>query len=307
VTRGDPRELQRPWGRRSPQGSWYFAEMAEKQLWDYTLGGHFVLPRRSSWPNFFSRLVARLQWNPDAIDLAPDVSAWPELTDERRGRLTTLLAGFCVAEDAVAEHLTPYADVAREATLTSHESLMAWVFFLQRRDEQRHAKFFDRVVEEVLGLAGETPDERRAAAREHVPAAFRELFEERLPAMAEELADGRTGLDRGVSLYHMLLEGVVFDAGQQALLDELDDDVLPGVLEGVDRVARDERWHVGFGLRCLIETRPSAEVVDDLLQHAEEVADAWGEVVPAALRERSARKVLHRLHVAGIIRAAAPA
>ena len=27
---------------------------------------------RSSWPNFFSRLVARLQWDPAAIDLAPD-------------------------------------------------------------------------------------------------------------------------------------------------------------------------------------------------------------------------------------------
>ena len=27
---------------------------------------------RSFWPNFFSRIVARLQWNPMAIDLAPD-------------------------------------------------------------------------------------------------------------------------------------------------------------------------------------------------------------------------------------------
>ena len=67
---------------------------------------------------------------------------------------------------------------------------------------------------------------------QHVPAAFLELFEERLPAMAEELAEGRTGTDRGVSLYHMLLEGVVFDAGQQALLDDLADDALPGVLRG---------------------------------------------------------------------------
>jgi ribonucleoside-diphosphate reductase beta chain len=125
--------------------------------------------------------------------------------------------------------------------------------------------------------------------------------------MAEELAEGKTGLDRGVSLYHMLLEGVVFDAGQEALLDDLEDDVLPGIREGIERVARDERWHVGFGLRCLIETRPSEEAVDDLLRHAEAVAHAWGDVVPVAIRERSARKVLHRLHVAGIIRAAAPA
>ena len=281
--------------------------MAERQLWERVVAGHFILPKRSYWPNFFSRRVARLQWNPAAIDLEPDARAWPALPAERRDRLTALLAGFCVAEDAVAETLTPFAQAAREAELPSQESLMAWVFFLQRRDEQRHARFFDRVGEEVMGLAGESPEERRAAAREHVPSAFLELFEERLPAMAGELAAGKTGLDRGVSLYHMLLEGVVFDAGQKALLDDLEDDALPGIREGIERVARDERWHVGFGLRCLIETRPTADAVDDLLGRAEEVAEVWGDAVPAAIRQRSARKVLHRLHVAGIIRAAAPA
>jgi len=116
--------------------------------------------------------------------------------------------------------------------------------------------------------------------------------------MAAELAAGRTGLGQGVSLYHMLLEGVVFDAGQQALLDDLADGTLPGVREGIERVERDERWHVGFGLRCLIETEPSREVLGDLLQRAAEVAAVWGDAVPAATREHSARKVAHRLHVA---------
>jgi ribonucleoside-diphosphate reductase beta chain len=158
--------------------------MAERQLWDRVVGGHFVLAKRSFWPNFFSRIVARLQWNPEAIDLTRDARAWPELAAGRRDRLTTLLAGFCVAEDAVAEQLTPFADAAREATLKSQESLMAWVFFLQRRDEQRHARLFDRIGAEVLGLAGDTPAERRASARAHVPPAMLELFEERLPTVA---------------------------------------------------------------------------------------------------------------------------
>ena len=48
----------------------------------------------------------------------------------------------------------------------------------------------------------------------------------------------------------MLLEGVVFDVGQYALLDDLADGALPGVREGIERVERDERWHVGFGLRA---------------------------------------------------------
>jgi ribonucleoside-diphosphate reductase beta chain len=275
--------------------------MGDRPPWERVVGGHFVLAKRSLWPNFFSRLVASLQWNPMAIDLTGDARAWPELAPERRRRLTTLLAGFCVGEEAVAEHLTPFADAAREATLASQESLMAWVFFLQRRDEQRHARLFDRIAAEVLGLAGATPAERRAEARAHVPAAFRELFEVRLPAMADELAAGHTGLAEGVGLYHMLLEGVVFDAGQRALLDDLADGSLPGVREGVERVERDERWHVGFGLRCLIETQPSADVLADLVQRADEAAAAWGDAVPAAVREESAHKVAHRLHVSGLI------
>jgi ribonucleoside-diphosphate reductase beta chain len=275
--------------------------MGDQQLWERVVGGHFVLAKRSFWPNFFSRIVARLQWNPMAIDLTRDARAWPGLTAERRGRLTTLLAGFCVAEEAVAEQLTPFADAAREATLTSQESLMAWVFFLQRRDEERHALLFDRIAAEVLGLPGANPTERRAAARAHVPAAMLELFEERLPAMAAELAAGQTGLAEGVSLYHMLLEGVVFDAGQHALLDDLADGALPGVREGVERIERDERWHVGFGLRCLIEAKRSQDLVDGLVARAEAAAAAWGDAVPAAIREESAHKVAHRLHVAGLI------
>jgi ribonucleoside-diphosphate reductase beta chain len=275
--------------------------MGERQLWERVVAGHFVLAKRSFWPNFFSQVVARLQWNPMAIDLAPDGRAWPDLPAERRDTLRTLLAGFCVAEDAVAQQLEPFADAARAATLASQESLMAWVFFLQRRDEQRHAKLFDRIGAEVLELPGDTPEERRAAAREYVPPAMLELFEERLPALAAELAAGRTGLSEGVSLYHMLLEGVVFDAGQHALLDDLADGALPGVREGIERVERDERWHVGFGLRCLVETRPSAEILGALLERAEEAALTWGGAVPASTCATSARKVAHRLHVAGLI------
>jgi ribonucleoside-diphosphate reductase beta chain len=275
--------------------------MGDQPLWERVVGGHFVLAKRSFWPNFFSQIVARLQWNPMTIDLTADARAWPELPAERRDRLLTLLAGFCVAEDAVAEQLTPFADAARKAKLASQESLMAWVFFLQRRDEQRHAKLFDRIGAEVLGLPGATPAERRAAARAHVTPAMLELFEVRLPATAAELAAGRTALSEGVSLYHMLLEGVVFDAGQHALLDDLADGALPGVREGVERVERDERWHIGFGLRCLIETQPSADVLDDLLERAEEAAAAWGDAVPDATWAHSAHKVEHRLRVAGLI------
>jgi ribonucleoside-diphosphate reductase beta chain len=129
----------------------------------------------------------------------------------------------------------------------------------------------------------------------------------RLPQMAAELAAARTGLGEGVSLYHMVLEGIIFDAGQRALLDDLADGVLPGVREGVRRIELDERWHIGFGLRCLIETEPLPDLLDDLLARAEEAATAWGDAVPAATRERVAHICAHRLSAAGLIEAHAPA
>jgi hypothetical protein len=138
----------------------------------------------------FSEIVARLQWDAAAIDLAPDGRAWPGLPAARHRRLTTLLAGFRVAEDAVAEQLAPFGDATAD-------TLAMWVFFLQRRDEERHALFFDRIAAEVLGLPGATLAERRAAARPHVPAAVLELFEVWLPALAAELAARRTGLGAG--------------------------------------------------------------------------------------------------------------
>src|SRR5919202_1480793 len=48
------------------------------------------------------------------------------------------LGRFCVAEDAVSEHIAPFGDAAKGISMASEESVVAWVFFLQRRDEARH-------------------------------------------------------------------------------------------------------------------------------------------------------------------------
>jgi ribonucleoside-diphosphate reductase beta chain len=251
-----------------------------------------IFPRLAT----YSQIVAKLQWDPTAIDLTEDARAFRELPAERRRRLTTLLAGFRVAEDAVAEHLTPFADVAEHV-----DTMMMWIFFLQRRDEDRHAVFFDRVAAEVLQLSGGTADERRAAAREHVPSELLELFEVRLPAVAAELAEGRTDLLEGVRLYHMVLEGAVFSAGQRALLDDLEDGALPGIREGVAHVELDERWHVGFGVRCLTEARDPEVLLDHVLSRATVAAAAWGDAVPAATRESAVALCRRRLSIAGLV------
>jgi ribonucleoside-diphosphate reductase beta chain len=102
--------------------------------------------------------------------------------------------------------------------------------------------------------------------------------------MAAEMAEGRVGLTDGMALYHMTLEGMVLSAGQRALLRELEDGALPGVREGVYRVELDERWHIGFGLRCLIDANPDPDLIDAILARADEAAAAWGDAIPEHIR-----------------------
>jgi ribonucleoside-diphosphate reductase beta chain len=260
-----------------------------KQDWDYAFDPATGLRRRqeevagrilpsSRWPNFFSRVVAKLQWDEQRLDLAPDAETFAAFSDERRERLTKLLAGFRIADDAVSVNLEPFGPAA-------NNSLIAWVVFLQKRDEQRHARFFDRVAAEVLQLPGETKEERGAAAREIAPPGIVDLFQSELPAMSAEMADGRADLSDGMALYHMTLEGMVLSAGQRALLEDLDDGSLPGVREGVYHVELDERWHIGFGLRCLIDRQPSSDLLDAIMARAEEAAAAWGDALPDHIRE----------------------
>jgi ribonucleoside-diphosphate reductase beta chain len=277
--------------------------MADRQDWDLAFDPATGRSRRqeevtsgrmlpsSRWPNFFPRVVAKLQWDDAAIDLAPDAEAFREMPDERRDRLTKLLAGFRIADDAVSVHLEPFGPAA-------NNSLVAWVMYLQRRDEQRHARFFDRVAAEVLKLPGETKDERGAAARELAPAGIIELFEEQLPTMSAEMAAGAIGFSEGLGLYHMTLEGMVLSAGQRALLEDLADGAMPGVRKGVYHVELDERWHIGFGLRCLLDKQPSTELLDAIMARAEDAAAAWGDALPDEIRDMIVPMARRRLRYA---------
>jgi ribonucleoside-diphosphate reductase beta chain len=268
---------------------WYRPAMAERQDWDYAFDPATGMRRRqeevqgrilpsSRWPNFFSRVVAKLQWDEQRIDLAPDAEAFRAMPDERRERLTKILAGFRVADDAVSTNLEPFGPAA-------NNSLIAWVVFLQKRDEKRHARFFDRVAAEVLELPGETKEDRDASAAELAPPGILKLFREELPAMSAAMEDGDADLSDGMALYHMSLEGMVLSAGQRALLEDLEDGAMPGVREGVYHVELDERWHIGFGLRCLIDRKPSHELIDAIMGRAEECAAAWGDAIPEHIRE----------------------
>ena len=123
------------------------------------------------------------------------------------------------------------------------------------------------------------------------------LFEERLPATALSLAQDREGLTAAVGLYHMVLEGVVLLAGQNAMLDTLGrvSIGLPGVRRGVELVLRDERWHMGFGTRLVQSAKLSRDELEALLALGQAAAGAWGDLVSPGAAERAVRMHQRRL------------
>jgi ribonucleoside-diphosphate reductase beta chain len=250
----------------------------------------------------FLRIAELLQWDAAAVDLAADCDAWPKLDDASKGRVLGLIAGFCLGEAAVAGQLSPF-----QAAASSDR--MAACFRAQAIDEQRHASFFDQVAGEVAGVPGGDPAVRADALRGLLGSEFVALFDERLPATAQRLADDREGLAYAVGLYHMVLEGVVFLAGQHALFEALDrlPVTLPGLRRGLELVLRDERWHIGFGARCLQDTRLSTGEIEGLLEEGQAAAEAWEQLVSPERVAAAALLHRRRLRAAGLIRQAVAA
>ena len=242
----------------------------------------------------FVILAETLQWDETTIDFASDKAAWPTLDDTERARVLGLIAGFCIAESAVSGHLGSFQAAASDDWVAS-------CFRAQARDEHRHARFFDRVAAEVATIPGADIAARQDVLRTLISPELVTLFEERLPDTARRLAEDREGLTAAVGLYHMVLEGVVLLAGQNALLDTLErlSVGLPGVRRGVELVLRDERWHIGFGTRLVQGSGIGQEEVEAILALGQAASGAWGDLVSPGAAERAVHMHRNRLRTVG--------
>jgi ribonucleoside-diphosphate reductase beta chain len=225
----------------------------------------------------FDHLIAaaqRLQWDERTIDLTADRGRVAALRPGERALLTELVAGFWVAERAVASELEPFI----AAAATGGPAAARAAFARQARDEARHARFFARVADEVLALGAD--DAIRAAAG----APVRELFESELPSAARALAADDARMPDAVGLYHLVLEGIVFAVGQQALSELCAaDGGLPGIADGIARIQGDERWHIGLGVLHLQRLGSTGDPAL-LAQRAGRASAAWGPAIATPQR-----------------------
>jgi hypothetical protein len=198
----------------------------------------------------YADLYARWErgnWRATEIDFSQDKVDWEErMTPEQRRGALWLYTLFFHGEDAVADDLSPYIDAA---PLEEQKYFLA----TQQVDEARHAVFFSRFMNEVVGLGDGTTGGTLAATADQLSWGHKMVFA-RLGRMADELRRDRSPrqLAAAVTLYHLIVEGTLAQPGQhmiEASLERLD--LLPGFRAGMANVALDEQRHIAFGVRLL--------------------------------------------------------
>lgn len=204
----------------------------------------------------FYRKAVEDGWNPADVPMEDDVEPLAELHRDHPGVARLLkgaLAKFGAGEEAVTEDLAPLAVALEE---TEDQMFVA----TQIADEAVHTEFFHRYWRRAVN-----PAERQAGRPTTdpgddawFPGEYHELFDRMETAMHELLDDaGRRARARAISHYHLAVEGVLAQAGYWWLNQNYGEEstlpTLPGLMEGVEHVRRDESRHVGFGATKLEE------------------------------------------------------
>lgn len=194
------------------------------------------------------------QWSIQELDFAQDVVHWRAMTGFLEGvrvELQWAFTLFFLGEQAVTDTLAPLVHAAPDEPCR--------IFLAtQLADEARHAVFFSRFFEEVVGLPGGL-SEALPALKQRVVGAYRAIFDEDLLEATEAVR-----LDPGdyakwveaITVYHLMVEGMLALTGQKFLLRALRElGVLPAFYRGFTAVARDESRHISFGVGVLAAAR----------------------------------------------------
>src|SRR3954452_13450148 len=209
-------------------------------------------------------LWERQQWQTQELDFTRDREDWHErISPEERFQRMYGLSSFFIGEQKVAEELGP---IMRAAPTEDQKIFLC----TQIADEARHVRFFERFYREVGVLEADGLSEMLAETSAHLNDNFSRLFDEMLQKRTDRLSDepeDTEPLVEAVTLYHMVIEGMLALTGQHFIISYNEDvGTLPGFVEGFNNVARDEHRHVAFGARFLREMAQTDERYRDAIQ-----------------------------------------
>ncbi len=194
-------------------------------------------------------LWERQQWRVQDIDFTQDRIDWHErIPAEERFQRMYGLSSFFTGEQRVAAELGPIMRACPDED-------MRLFLCTQIADEARHVAFFDRFYAEVGVLSSDDLAGRLAETSSHLNESFGVLFDDMLRRRVDRLAREPEDLEtlvETVTLYHMVIEGMLALTGQHFIIDYNESvGTLPGFVEGFNNIARDEHRHVAFGARFL--------------------------------------------------------
>jgi 1,2-phenylacetyl-CoA epoxidase catalytic subunit len=206
-------------------------------------------------------------WRAMELDFSEDRKGWDSLNDIQRKSALWIYSMFFYGEDAVADGLSPYIEAAPKEE-------QKYFLATQQVDEARHAVFFHRFFQEVIGVEGDI-----ATGLEFTESqlgwGYRNVFR-RLEQMVEELHHDRSlpKFAQAITLYHMVIEATMAQPGQHYIEDFFAKaGTMPGFSAGMEKVSRDEQRHIGFGVKVLSE----------LFQESEECKEAVAELLREVL------------------------
>ena len=177
-------------------------------------------------------LWEKQQWLTQDLDFTQDRVDWHErIPEEERFQRMYGLSSFFIGEQKVADELGP---IMRAAPTEAQRIFLS----TQIADEARHVRFFDRFFSEVGVLEGaDDLAQRLDALDEHLNDAFRTLFDDLLKSRVDRLGQepgDRDALVEAVTLYHMVIEGMLALTGQHFIIDYNERvGTLPGIRRGL--------------------------------------------------------------------------
>ncbi|HKW69424.1 MAG TPA: R2-like ligand-binding oxidase [Candidatus Dormibacteraeota bacterium] len=211
--------------------------------------------RGLDWDSIPMRLFQKAKrlgtWDPQAIDFTEDGADWAAFDDVERDFLLRTLALFQAGEEGVTLDLLPLIMViAGEGRIEEEIFLTSFLW-----EEAKHVEFFRRWLDQVALARGDL--------ERYLTPSYRHLFTVELPSALNALRTDHSieAQIRASVTYNMIIEGVLAETGYHGFRQSLETNgKLPGLLDGIRLIARDESRHIRYGvflINRLINTSPT--------------------------------------------------
>lgn len=217
-------------------------------------------------------------WDPRNIDFSNDKADWESLSAEQQESLLTLISFFYSAEEAVTKDVLPliYA-ISKKGKFEEEMYLTTFLF-----EEAKHTDFFSLLLKEI-GI-------KRELNYLHTPV-YRKIFDEILPETMGRLMEDQSpkAIADAAVVYNMFTEGILAETGYWTFYQNLVNlKKMPGLLEGITNIKRDESRHISFGTfllqRLISEDSSMYEYIlgklQELMPLAIQINDAPEEINP---------------------------